>query len=498
MLLSKVTGFFRIQTIAQYFGATWQTDAFLTAFLIPECIYLFFTEGALSAALVPLFTDYFKNPNDEDAIEDGQVLLATLTILVWGVGSLLALGMYWYREDVAALLGPQFSSDTKLLTASLIAIICGYIPLGLLSGVYGGYLNSRGHFLSQTIGPLLLNIVTILGALFLSATMGIYALAWAVLLGGLLSLFANIVAVKVVGTRMIVCPEFGHEGLKKTLRLLVPVLGSLILVQMQICVERMMASNLMEGSISSLNFASKLLNLPAGLLALTTVTALLPVLSESMATGNEEKFLTMTVHSHRVLIVLVTPLALLLSLFSTEIVVVVFQRGAFTLEQALTTGRVLFFYGLTLIPLTGTFLLTRAFFAQNNTKTPALVKMATITANMLFLFVSIEPFGIVAVPGAFLAMYLLNYLILLILFERQNPSTRGKMVTALAKTFGGALVAGTISYGLLSFQGGQPSYEVSAMLCRGITGTAVLFLIYGGILRLCAIDFFNSLKRLRQ
>ena len=118
-LLSKATGFLRIQSIAGFFGATWQTDAFLTAFLIPECLYLFFTEGALASALVPLFTGYFNDASDEEKIERGQVLLVTLSVIVTIGGILIAAFIYFYRAQVSASLGPQFASPTRNLAAVL-------------------------------------------------------------------------------------------------------------------------------------------------------------------------------------------------------------------------------------------------------------------------------------------------------------------------------------------------------------------------------------------
>jgi len=418
-LLSKATGFLRIQSIAAYFGATWKTDAFLTAFLIPECLYLFFTEGALASALVPLFSGYFSDSSDKEKAKEGQILLSTLSVIVLFTGIFIGLFIYLYRIEVATLLGPEFSTSTKNLASALLAIICGYIPLGLLAGLFQGYLNSRGHFLAPAAGPLFFNIVTISAAVFLSQTMGIRALAWAVLFGGFISLLINLVAMKLLETKP-AYPDFKHEGLFKAIKLLVPVIFALILVQTQICIERMMASSLPEGSISSLNFAGKILNLPAGLLALTMATALLPSLARAFSSNDESDFLNTTTASHNILIFIVTPLALILSLCSTEIVIAAFKRGAFNITQALVTADVLFYYGLALIPLTGTFLLIRVFFASNDTKTPAFVKMIVTTINIVILSLVINEWGIITVPIAFLVMYTFNYGILLIIFGRKN------------------------------------------------------------------------------
>jgi putative peptidoglycan lipid II flippase len=420
-LLSKVTGFLRIQSIAAFFGATWQTDAFLTAFLIPECLYLFFTEGALSSALVPLFTGYFNDPEDSEKIEKGQSLLATLSVIVAMGGILIALFIYLYRYEVAGTLGPEFATPTRNMAAVLLAIICGYVPLGLLSGLFQGYLNSRGHFLAPALGPVLFNVVTIGSAFLLASTMGIKALAWAVLVGGLLAFLINLTAVKLLGTSIIKRPDFRHEGLGTAWKLLIPVLFSLILVQTQICVERMMASSLSEGSVSSLNFASKILNLPAGLLALTIATALLPSLSRAFAANKKEQFISTACDSHNVLIFLVAPIALIMSLCSEEIVSIAFQRGAFNMAQAKVTAGVLFYYALSLIPVTGTFLLTRVFFATRDTRTPALVKMVATTFNIVLLSLIINHWGIVTIPTAFMGMYVLNYGTLLVLFGRSYP-----------------------------------------------------------------------------
>ena len=240
-------------------------------------------------------------------------------------------------------------------------------------------------------------------------------------------------------------PDFKHEGLPIAWKLLVPVIFSLLLVQTQICIERMMASSLPEGSISSLNFASKILNLPAGLLALTIATALLPTLARAFSADKLKQFVKTTCDSHNVLIFAVTPIALLLSLCSQEIVTLAFQRGAFNPEQAKVTAGVLYYYGLALIPLTGTFLLTRVFFATKDTKTPALVKMVATTFNIALLSLIIDDLGIVTIPAAFMGMYVLNYGILLLVFSRRYSKAISTIFRELTVALSSAIVA-TIAY----------------------------------------------------
>ena len=458
---SKVTGFLRLQAIAQIFGANWQTDAFLTAFLIPECLYLFFTEGALSSAFVPLFTKYLVQEDEggaparapafaeQHALGKGQEaasLLSTLSLSALFLGLPIALFIIVYKHEVARALGPDFSSQTQGLAAALLAIVAFYIPIGLVGGVLQGYLNACRHFLAPALGPLAFNILTVGAAYLFGSTYGIVSLAWAVLLGGVAALLLQLFVLPFLGHPIFGRPNWRHPGVKEAARLLAPVLATVILVQVQVIVERVMASSLVSGSVSSLNFAYKILNLPAGLLALTISTALLPTLAAAASYKRQEEFQERTLESHTMLVWLVAPLSGFLVLCASPIVTLAFQRGAFTVTQAEVTARVLACYGLALLPLAGTFLLTRVFFALNDTLTPAVVKVVATALNIAALTLLLPRIGIVAVPLCFSAMYFLNYIALLYAFGRQNRGTTFSLLREVFIALVAAVVASVAGY----------------------------------------------------
>jgi len=469
-LASKLTGFIRVQSIADVFGATWHTDAFLTAFLIPECLYLFFTEGALACALIPVFAKYLVAPSPDESRKDAPdaaSLMWTLTVIAFLIALPITLAIALGQRYVATALGPGFSTQTQGLAASLLTIVALYIPLGLVGGVFQGYLNARGHFLAPALGPLLFNIVTIAAAYLFGRTYGVHALAYGVVIGGLLALIIQWLALRLFGVSL-GRPDFRHPGLGLAARLLLPIIASLVLVQGQVIIERILASSLAPGSIASLNFAQKILNLPAGFLALTISTALMPTLAAAAVKSDWLSFDASARRCHDVLLFLVAPVSLWFFVSAAPIVHLAFRRGAFTLAHAAVTETVLRAFAPALVPMAGTYLLTRLFLARGDAKTPAVVKGIAIAINLGLLGTTLPRWGIVAIPAAFTGMYFVNYILLLIPFFRIAPDTGRSFTHEFGRILLACLIISPVAFWLATATAETTSARITAIIAPGI------------------------------
>lgn len=496
-LASKVTGFMRIQAIADVFGASWQTDAFLTAFLIPECLYLFFTEGALSSVLVPVFASALAK-EDERRDPGASRLLLTLCLGALVLGLPLAALIADRRMAVAAALAPGFATQTRHLAGVLLAIVAGYVPLGLVGGVLQGYLNARGHFLAPALGPLLFNVVTVAAAWGLGHSHGIEALAWAVLGGGLGALALQVVALILLRTPLALRPSLRDPCLYEAGRLLLPVAASVVLVQGQVVIERVVASSLEAGSVASLNFASKILNLPAGLLALTVATALLPTLAAAASRGAWDEADEAAATSHRTLLFLVAPASAWLVVTARPLVRLALERGAFSAGDTAATATVLAWFAPALLPLAGGYLLTRVFFARHDTATPSVVRMASVIVNALLLLTLLPLAGIVAIPAAATAMHLGFYVALLVVLARRSPVAARGFASEAGRVAVACVVAGVPAWLLTPAAGVTLPERVLAVLVPGLVIAVVYPLAALALGARSAADARALLGRLRR
>ncbi|MBI4864098.1 MAG: murein biosynthesis integral membrane protein MurJ [Candidatus Riflebacteria bacterium] len=436
-LLTKITGFLRVATIAGRLGATPGTDAFLTAFLIPESLYVFLTEGAVTAAFVPPFTR---------ALAGARGLFGCLLLwsaLAVGLIASAAAAIVWgFSDTIVSLIAPGFDTTTAKLTAGLTRVVAWYIPLAAVAAVLFGGLHARGHFLSPALGPLLFNVAVITSAFF-AFPGNVSPLAWGVLAGGLLQLLVQLPATLVGLPRALARPPEAVPGLAEMGRLLLPLSFSLGVTQIQILAERIIASHLPRGVITSLNLVQKLVNLPLGLVGIAVATPLVPALARFHLLDDRVGFAVALRRGLVILMGLIAPFTAICLVEPAGVVRLLFQRGAYGPAEVADAARMLWLYALSLPAVSGSFLLSGALLATGDALTPALVRAALLTGNIVLNFAWLPWLGSGTIPLCFSLMYLANVATLLVWMGfRQRLFKTAEVACRLVAPVGVALVAG--------------------------------------------------------
>ncbi|MDR1083777.1 MAG: murein biosynthesis integral membrane protein MurJ [Deltaproteobacteria bacterium] len=376
-LLSRVAGLIRDQVTAYYFGASLAADAFFVAFRLPNLLRRLLAEGALTPAFVSVFSDRLA--------KDGPVRVAAffrsaVTLLALTLTGVTFLGL-WLAPELVLILAPGFRSDPEqfLLAVRLARILFPYILFISLTALAMGALNSLGRFNIPAIGPVLLNISMILGAVFLSPKMEepIVGLAVGALAGGILQLAIQLPFLKKAGPFLGLSFDFKDPAVKKTLKLMAPAALGVAAYQISVFVNTQLASLLPEGSVSFLYYADRLVQFPLGVFTLALSTAVLPALARVRAKGRMEEFESVYLSSLGLQFFITLPATVGLLVMAEPLVALLFQRGEFTAQSTLATAEALWAYVLGLPFLSGTSLTARAFFSLSDTKTPA--KIAAIS-----------------------------------------------------------------------------------------------------------------------
>lgn len=386
-MLSRVTGLIREFLIARAFGASIYTDAFFVAFRIPNLLRRLFAEGAFSQAFVPILAEVKNQHGDEAArslIDHVASALAWTLLLTSAAG---ILGASWVVYAIATGL----KSDPEAFAAAvwMTRLMFPYILFMSLVALAGGILNTWREFKIPAFTPVLLNLSFIGAALFLAPRLAqpVYALAIAVIIGGVLQLLIQLPALSKIGMlpRLSINPiaPFRDPGVRRVLRQMLPATFAVSVAQISLMINTNIASRLESGSVSWLSYADRLMEFPSALLGVALGTILLPSLSKAHADGDGDEYSSLLDWGLRLTFLLALPAAVLMLTLSKPMTAVLFHYGKFGEVDVEMTGNALIAYGVGLIGLILVRILAPGFYAKQDIRTPVKIAIGVLIVTQL-------------------------------------------------------------------------------------------------------------------
>ncbi|HSW50560.1 MAG TPA: murein biosynthesis integral membrane protein MurJ [Bryobacteraceae bacterium] len=392
VLASRLSGLVREIFMARMFGAGQAYDAFLLGFRIPNLTRDLFAEGALSSAFVPTFTHYLTTKSREQAAVLVN-LVATAVILV--VGGLCVLGVV-FSPALVWLTAPGFQQVPGKfeLAVEMTRIMFPFLLLVALAAQAMGVLNACNQFAVPAMSSTFFN----LGSIGFGAALGFWAgprlgitpivgMAYGVVFGGALQLVWQVPSLRRSGFRFRLQWDWSHEGLRQILRLMGPaVLGSAA-VQINIVVSTYFASGISDpvtgqnGPVSWLAYAFRFMQLPLGLFGVAIASATLPAISRSASSGNIDEFRQTLARSLGMVFLLTLPSSVGLIVLGKLMVAAIYQGGHFLAYDTQQTALALSCFAIGLSGYSALKVLTPAFYALNDARTPMLVSLGSILVN---------------------------------------------------------------------------------------------------------------------
>lgn len=382
--LSRILGLIRDIFIAKLFGVSGLTDAFLVAFRIPNFFRRLFAEGAFSQAFIPILASA-KSTGDEQKVQDtinhiGTKLLSVLiviTLIAVVAAPLVVFAFAW---------GFYFDTDpTKFnLTSDMLMITFPYLLLISLTAFSGSILNTYDKFAVPAFTPVLLNVSIILSAIYLSEYLEtpIMALAWGVLIGGIVQLMFQIPFL--IKIKKIPKPVKGSHPATKTLKKrMLPALFGVSVSQINLLIDTMIASLLISGSITWLYYSDRLLELPLALIGIALATVALAKLSNHFANQDSEKFTQTINHALKLGLILGAPACFGLLFLAEPLMITLFHYDAFSVNDAHQASLSLIAYGSGLMAFILVKILAPVFLSRGDTKTPVKVGVVAMLSNVV-------------------------------------------------------------------------------------------------------------------
>jgi len=489
---SRVLGLVRETVISHLFGATGMVSAFRVASIVPTMVYDLLIGGMISAALVPVFTDYTAPSKREELWRLASALFSLVAIAF----SLIVLLLEWAAPAVSWILGGGFDAELLVQTTTLTRLAVPSVLFLGLSGASTGLLYADKRFIYPAFGASVFNLGIIVGALFLGDRFGVASLSLGVLLGSILQ-----VAIQLPGLRELRLsfrPDLTHPGLRRIGRLYLPVALGLIVSQLGIAIDRNLASRTGDQSIAWMQNATTLIQFPLGLVAVAVSTAILPSLSRLASSAELLRFRRTLGMGLRIVMLLVVPASVGLFVLATPIIALVFEHGAFQPYDTIRTSEALRVYliGLPFAALEQPLIF--AFYASKDTKTPVLVGILGVLIYVVAALLLIVPLGMLGLVLANSIQLTSHALVMLYLAHRRFDALRSQGLgkTALKVAVASLVIGAVVRAGMPGLTRLAALSSVWSELLVVAGGAAVGVLTYGVMVWILRVEDLTTLKEL--
>lgn len=397
-VLSKVVGLVRTSVLLARFGAGDATDVYLAAFKVPDLIFNILVLGALSAAFIPVFLQYWNHGDEQPGA--WQLASGLMVVLVLTIGGLAAVAAA-FAPQLVPLIAPGFDAAKQSATVGLTRIMLLATVLFAFSNVLSGILTALRRFLAYSLAPLFYNVGIIFGIVVLEPVLGIAGLAWGVVLGAALHLLIQLPAVIRAGFRFRPRGLFGHTGVRKILKLMAPRTLGLAVSQVEQTVSVIIASTLAVGSVTVLAAANDLQTFSINVVGVSMAISVFPLFSQAFIEKDTRKFAEHFSRSVRRILLLIVPISVLLLLLRAHIVRVIFGFGQFDWEDTILTAQALGIFALSLFAQSLIPVLARSFYALQDTFTPVKVSVVSVVVNISLAIVFSRLWGVLGIAFAF-------------------------------------------------------------------------------------------------
>lgn len=500
-LLGKVLGLYRDHLMAVHYGTTgMEAKAFYIASRIPRVFFDVVFASAIAACFIPVFSEYLTKKGKKEAFRFGGNFLSVMALLT---AVLTVLGMV-FAQPLVTLFADGYDAQTSALAASLTRTM---FPTVLFTGVafsFVGILQSMDRFNVPALISTVSNLVIIGYFFFLDDRFGVYGLAGAYLVGWLLQALIQVPSLRQLDFHYHPNFSFRSEGMRKAFSLMGPVMVSTWVQPINLTINTKFGSHLYDGAgVSAMEYSTNLYLVVAGVFILSITNVIFPKLSRLTAQHQEDAFrdtIRQTVHGS---LFFVLPMAAGMMTLARPMVSFLYGGGAFDEFSVNITSQALVWVSLGMVGYGLQNILSRAYFAQQNGRTPLIAGGISILANIVGCMLLTEPLGVAGLAISSAISSTLYALLLIIPLQRQgggvlDGSFARDGAKMLVSTVGMAAVVLAVRFGL---EGLLPQGKIGELVLLGVCallGVAVYFLLT----KLTGLDeakmVWDMVKRVRK
>ena len=382
--LSRVFGLIRDIATTNLMGASVFHDIFVVVLKIPNLFRRFFAEGAFNQAFIPIYTDYQKSNNLDQTRDFLNAIAGTLLIFLFVFTILVLI----FAPVFILIFAPGFYFDPikQNISIDVLRIMFPYLALISLVAFAGGIQNTHQKFSVPAFTPVIFNLCLIVSAIFIAPMydMPIYVLAWGVLLAGILQLLIQISPLLSINRLPVPKLDIKNPGLRKFFKLILPAILAGGIIQINLLIDTIFASLLETGSPTWLYVSDRLIQFPMGIFAIAIGTILLPTLSNIDLEREKNIFIENIKKGQKFVLFIGIPSLIGLFFCAEDLISTIFYRGEFTELDVFKSSYSLMAFSIGLPFFMLMKVLTPAFFARKDTKTPMYVAFISLVLNAFF------------------------------------------------------------------------------------------------------------------
>lgn len=464
VFLSRVLGLVRDVLAARFIGSGWEWDAFVLAFLVPNLFRRIFGEGALTAAFLPVFSDYLEKRSRDETF---RFMSVVLTLLAAGLGAITVVGIVLCLV-APSWLGSLVPNPEKLtLTLRLLAVMLPFLPLVCLVAVLAAILNCFKHFLFPALASVVLNLFWIAGFLVGPHLAGtprqmVMVVAWAILVGGAAEFFLQLPALWKHGIRYRPALSFRQEGLREIAVLMGPVVFGMSILQITLLVDNVIAEACVpgEGAVSALYYGNRFMQFPLGLIGVALAQAAFPFLAEMASRGDLGGLRKNLEDSLRMCWFVAVPASVGLALLGEPLLRLFLEWERFLPEHTARASAVLAAYSLGVWAHCGNQLLMRAFYCLKDHRTVVRTGVAVSLGGLVLNLILVWYWQEVALAATTSLAGLANLGLLWTMLERRmGKLDRRRVLGNLGKVVLSSAVMAAVVFSLLQILPGQSPWQ---------------------------------------
>ncbi len=486
--LDKITGFAKLLLMTSLFGTGPEADAFTAANQVPELLLALLASGAVSAALIPVYSSYLTRAQRHNAATLANTVL-TLTMLVVGSACLVAIAIAPWLIDVVLM--PHSPADTQQLTAAMMRIFLLAAALISITGVFSSLLHAHQHFLAPALARVLIDLGQIAAMIVLTPRWGIQGVAWGSVLGALLTVLAQAPALVRHKIQLQLQIDMRLQGVREVGRLMGPRIVTLGAFQAMDLIFIRLASPLPVGSIAAFQYALLvMLSMPKSLFGAAISQVIFPTMAEQYNTSEGRHLRQTVTQGLRATWLLLIPAAVGLLVLGRPAVAFLFERGAFEPESSALVYLLIAIFSVRLLGEASYDVLALTFFAQHNTHVPMWATLGWMALNVGLSLALVGPFGIAGLAWATSISALALALGLFLL----NLRVDGVDVSILGATLGRTLMGSLGMSGVVLLLH-QLQLPPALFILAGISGGGFTF--FGIYVLLGGSEVLSALRHLR-
>lgn len=472
-IISKFVGLTRDIALSFFYGTSNISDVYIVSITIPAVIFSFVMMG-ISSGYIPTFSRVESEQGNEAAIKFTNNLITLLLLLC----SAIALFGLLFAEQIVVAFASGFRGDTLALAVRFTRVSLFSIYFVGMSTILTDFLRMRGNYIAPSVVSLVPNLLLII-LIFLSFYFNVIILALSTLIVAMLNFLFLLPLAYKKGFRYKWYCKLNNDEIKNMVILALPLIIGVSVNQINVLVDRTIASQLVIGGISSLTYAGRLSHFVQGIFVLSITNVMFPIIARKASVGDIKGFKESIKESINSISLLVVPATIGMIVFSYQIINLLFGRGAFSQDATSMTSSVLLYYAIGMIGIGFREVLARSFYSLNDTKTPMINASFAVILNIALNLILSRLMGItgLALATSISALFCTGALFIS-LRKKIGPFGMKQISISFLKIIFASLVMGALAKLSFNYLTTFLSQNFSLLLSIGIGAVSYFMIIY--------------------